>query len=240
MQITNLCKITLVAFLFCVTTPLLAQVKIGTNPTTIEAGSNLEVEAALEGRKFKVNKNSGRVTIVDGTQGVNKVLTSNATGDANWQLVDANIIATLPKGKMGGASTSNLAHGTPVSVAFSDVNFEQGGVIKAGNNLRLPINGTYQLSVKLDLENSSACNGSTQISTIVWLQRNAVNMALFDDRISTRSNDRFSIQLTGYYNLAAGDYMAADVSIVLVGLQTTPAGCTTRVVNGEMTAVYVP
>jgi hypothetical protein len=62
-----------------------AQVKIGTNPTTIEANSNLEVEASTTGRKVKVDKTSGQVTIADGTQGQGKVLTSDANGGASWQ-----------------------------------------------------------------------------------------------------------------------------------------------------------
>jgi hypothetical protein len=71
------------AMLFA-TTSAFAQVKIGTNPTTIEATSNLEVEASTAGRKVKVNKTTGQVTIADGTQGAGKVLTSDANGNARW------------------------------------------------------------------------------------------------------------------------------------------------------------
>jgi len=62
-----------------------AQVKIGTNPTTIEPNSNLEVEASTPGRKMKVDKTTGQVSIADGTEGVGKVLTSDATGGTSWQ-----------------------------------------------------------------------------------------------------------------------------------------------------------
>lgn len=62
-----------------------AQVKIGTNPTTIEPNSNLEVEAATPGRKTKIDKTTGQVTITDGTEGAGKVLTSDATGGTSWQ-----------------------------------------------------------------------------------------------------------------------------------------------------------
>lgn len=64
---------------------LFAQVKVGSNPTTIETNSNLEVEASTTGRKVKVDKTTGQVTIADGTQGTNKVLISDATGGASWQ-----------------------------------------------------------------------------------------------------------------------------------------------------------
>lgn len=62
-----------------------AQVKIGTNPTTIEPNSNLEVEASTAGRKMKVDKTTGQVTIADGTQGAGKLFTSDAVGGGSWQ-----------------------------------------------------------------------------------------------------------------------------------------------------------
>ena len=62
-----------------------AQVKIGTNPTTIEPNSNLEVEASTPGRKMKVDKTTGQVSIADGTEGAGKVLTSDAVGGTSWQ-----------------------------------------------------------------------------------------------------------------------------------------------------------
>ncbi|WP_291193100.1 hypothetical protein [Dyadobacter sp.] len=62
-----------------------AQVKIGTNPTTIEPNSNLEVEASTPGRKMKVDKTTGQVSIADGTEGAGKVLTSDAAGGTSWQ-----------------------------------------------------------------------------------------------------------------------------------------------------------
>ncbi|WP_375448420.1 hypothetical protein [uncultured Fibrella sp.] len=67
-----------------------AQVKVGSNYTTIGPTSNLEVEAATSGtattgNKFMVNKTTGQVTIQDGTQGPGKVLTSDANGGSSWQ-----------------------------------------------------------------------------------------------------------------------------------------------------------
>lgn len=61
------------------------QVKIGSNPTTIEPISNLEVEASTAGRKMKVDKTTGQVSIVDGTQAEGRILTSDANGAASWK-----------------------------------------------------------------------------------------------------------------------------------------------------------
>lgn len=60
-----------------------AQLKVGSNPTSISATSNLEVEAA-NGNKTIVNKTTGQMTVQDGTQGAGKVFTSDADGAASW------------------------------------------------------------------------------------------------------------------------------------------------------------
>ena len=62
-----------------------AQVKIGTNPTTINAANNLEVEASTAGNKVSVDKTTGKVTIADGSQATGNILTSDANGVATWQ-----------------------------------------------------------------------------------------------------------------------------------------------------------
>ncbi len=67
------------------TSSAFAQVKIGSNPTSINAANNLEVEASTAGRKTSVDKTTGQVTIKDGTEGAGKILTSDATGGASWQ-----------------------------------------------------------------------------------------------------------------------------------------------------------
>jgi hypothetical protein len=71
--------------LLCFAMNVNGQVKIGSNPTTIEATSNLEVEASTAGRKVKVNKTTGQLTIKDGTEGMDKILTSDANGAAIWK-----------------------------------------------------------------------------------------------------------------------------------------------------------
>ena len=64
---------------------LVAQVKIGSNPTTIGSNNNLEVESST-GKKTFIDKGTGKVTIMDGVEGLGKVLTSNASGEASGRL----------------------------------------------------------------------------------------------------------------------------------------------------------
>ncbi len=75
-----------VVALLSASSSVFAQVKIGTNPATIDATNNLEVEASTSGRKTSINKTTGQVTIADGTQGAGKILTSDANGGASWQV----------------------------------------------------------------------------------------------------------------------------------------------------------
>ena len=64
---------------------IFAQVKIGTNPTTINAANNLEVEASTAGRKTSIDKVTGQVTIADGTQKAGRVFTSDGIGAGSWK-----------------------------------------------------------------------------------------------------------------------------------------------------------
>ena len=71
-------------FFFTATT-LFAQVKIGANPTVINADNNLEVEASTTGRKTSIDKTTGQVTIADGTQKAGRVFTTDGNGAGSWQ-----------------------------------------------------------------------------------------------------------------------------------------------------------
>jgi hypothetical protein len=68
-----------------ISTVSFGQVKVGTNPTTINPANNLEVEASTAERKLSVNKTTGKLTIADGSQGNEKILMSDANGVATWR-----------------------------------------------------------------------------------------------------------------------------------------------------------
>jgi hypothetical protein len=75
------------AMLFA-TSSVFAQVKIGTNPTQMSPAANLEIQASTPGRLLRVDKTTGQVAIVDGTQGEGKIYTSDANGRGSWQTVE--------------------------------------------------------------------------------------------------------------------------------------------------------
>ena len=63
---------------------LFAQMKVGAHPTVIDHTTNFEVESN-DGHRFKVKKETGKVEIIDGSQGNDKILTSDANGVATWR-----------------------------------------------------------------------------------------------------------------------------------------------------------
>jgi hypothetical protein len=85
----------------------MAQVKIGSNPTTIDPNNNLEVEASTPGRKTAINKTTGQVTIQDGTEGTGKIFTSDAVGGASWQSVSLTAFAASQGGRENFPQSAN-------------------------------------------------------------------------------------------------------------------------------------
>ena len=89
---------------------LFAQVKIGTNPTTMNAANNLEVEASTVGRKTSIDKTTGQVTIADGTQKAGRVFTSDGNGGGSWQagLLFAGYATSQSVGQDNAGTTINI------------------------------------------------------------------------------------------------------------------------------------
>lgn len=106
------------AALFC-SASVFAQVKIGTNPTTIDPANNLEVEASTAGRKTSIDKTTGQVTIKDGTEGVNKILTSDANGAASWRTIRSTSVVSFPQTTPGTSFTITPTPGGSVAAGGS-------------------------------------------------------------------------------------------------------------------------
>jgi hypothetical protein len=122
-------RLSALCLLLLASSSIFAQVKIGTNPTTIESSSNLEVEASTSGRKMKVDKVTGQVTIADGTEGAGKVLTSDTTGGTSWQ------------NPLSGSMVSGTT-GSVVAVTNSS------GIVYSGGSITFPKAGTYMVTAR--------------------------------------------------------------------------------------------
>ena len=127
-----------------------AQVKIGTNPTTIDAANNLEVEASTAGRKTSIDKTTGQVTIADGTQGNLKIFMSDAAGGASWkelkstsifsfgQTAGSGVVINLPSSTAAVCGT--LACATYLNWAGSFT------TLKSVNDVVIDMTGNYNLA----------------------------------------------------------------------------------------------
>lgn len=133
---------------------LFAQVKIGTNPTTIEATSNLEVEASTANRKVKVDKVTGQLTVKDGTEGAGKILTSDAAGGASWREKVPLQVKLIMQGNQGLPQNAE----TRISYAIED--FDTGNNAN-GSLVTITESGLYDIGVSVQWStNSVGGNGA--------------------------------------------------------------------------------
>ncbi|WP_159478272.1 hypothetical protein [Dyadobacter sp. 3J3] len=122
----------------------IAQVKIGTNPTTINAANNLEVEASTSGRKTSIDKTTGKMTIADGSQGDKRILTSDPNGVATWQAPEAQNTGVWVYAKQTGNQALNTTGF--VTMQVNTEIFDRGNNFDpATSKITIPTTGIYQI-----------------------------------------------------------------------------------------------
>jgi hypothetical protein len=130
-----------------------AQVKIGTNPTTIGASNNLEVEASTTGRKTSVDKVTGQVTIADGTEASGDVFTSDANGGGSWRpVIQSMAIATATTPTPVPASTNT-------TINFGAFTFDRGGNFSLATDMyTAPTTGIYYVKCTVGFPQVASLN----------------------------------------------------------------------------------
>jgi hypothetical protein len=195
------------AMLF-VTSSAFAQVKIGTNPTVIEATSNLEVEASTAGRKVKVNKTTGQMTIADGTQGDKKILTSDANGGASWQPAIQNTDVALSV----LAATQNITNGAR-TMDFASVEFDKGANFNVTTNeFTAPSAGYYQANLTV------ICGTAAGVQTGRYgylLVNGGSHRLLFNESVA--SNEGYTVYSGRLVKLNAGDKLSIHIGAAAGG-----------------------
>lgn len=195
--------IMLLAILSMACTDLLAQVKIGTNPTTIDPNNNLEVEASTGGRKTSVHKVTGQVTIQDGTQGQGKVFTSDANGGGSWQSATQFIFygvttntSASPYVVASGLGGSSLGQRVPFTPTF-------GANYDAANKLySIPADGYYRLTAGVRCVGTTASQESAQ-----FVLRDAqFTPSDFVTTLTTGSSSLRSFTTVGFYTANTSVY----------------------------------
>lgn len=126
-----------------------AQIKIGSNPKTIQTNTNFQVESTT-GNQFVITKDSskvgigtltpaasldviGKVKITDGTEGNGKVLVSDANGKASWQ--NASTLQTV--------STDSTTASNGLTLTSKDV--QLGGTLTKATTISTSATNTIAL-----------------------------------------------------------------------------------------------
>lgn len=197
------------------TSSAFAQVKIGTNPTTIGATSNLEVEAT-NNKKVVVNNANGTVIIQNTPLGA--ASDSIVTVDANGN-VRAITKAVLKK-KLGMSGSGSMASGgaqaLPVGVStvpnFTTTLLDEEAQIDLTNDLfDVKVPGIYTISSTVAV----TIPGTGQSANVtVWIQRNVGGTWTDIGRNSVSQNSTFIdlVTVTMAESLNLGDKIRVVVA----------------------------
>ena len=208
--------------IFLGTSAVFAQVKIGTDPTVIDPANNLEVQASTTGRKVKVDKTNGQVTIADGTQGVGKVLTSDANGGASWQKVSNGAFETV-RASQTVPIQDNVNEPNTVIVASTELYDPLNAYNTTTGEYTIPVSGVY-------LFKASGGDEISGLPVTVTRHSNQYIMSAQKGRLSFsgtagqpyRSGSWNNVVSVNYLN--AGDKITYQVLVVHVaGAKPSPA-----------------
>jgi len=182
-----------------------AQVKVGNNPATIGANSNLEVEAT-NGNKTIVNKATGQITIQDGTQGAAKVLTSDANGASSWQTAVAQ---PSPEVLLSVRLTTPVLTGGG-TIIYGAKNFDKGNNFTLPSTFTAPSDGYYQLMMSVGTLNQVSPNGRGFRFTVAGSQNYWHQLS--DEGVSAGNSHATSASTIIF--LKAGDTVTTQVTAV--------------------------
>ncbi|TLV02227.1 hypothetical protein [Dyadobacter luticola] len=227
-------------YLLFITKDLSAQVKIGTNPTVIESNSNLEVEASTTGRKFKVDKATGKITIADGTQTNFSVLTSDADGKASWTKLSFQSFGSFPRMMVTGATTGELTDGVRVNLTYPNIQIVMSGFTYQSTDGQVrAVEGSYIVETFLTIENSEGCTGTSVMGLEVELMRNGevIDYPILDEKLTPVYHDKYITKVSEVIGLVTGDYVSFSI---LPTIKSPQAGCTIKVTKGDLKMTYIP
>ncbi|WP_019941308.1 hypothetical protein [Dyadobacter beijingensis] len=210
MKTTRLVLTFAIGFMLAAATIASAQVKIGSNPTTIDPSNNLEVESTDPAKRVSINKNTGKVTIADGSQGNGFVLTSDANGVATWlPLSTAKIPQTVFNGAITAPTTvptftvhDDPAQRLPLVPSVGGENW-----LPAEKRYTIPANGSYSVQVGL------SCNSTTGAGVVLWtriwvVSENGGPLFKGTSPLGGTAGDWQSVVYTG--RLSAGDAISLE------------------------------
>ncbi|MGZ4037825.1 MAG: beta strand repeat-containing protein, partial [Bacteroidia bacterium] len=167
---------------------------------TIDPSGRVGIGTASPGKTLEV---AGNVRINDGTQGLNKVLTSDASGNASWQ----NPPGPPPIGFFAGnnpVAAQSIPASAVTTVVFGTgyAFFNDGGGYNTGTNQFTPPSaGVYQINAHINY------SGGTAGATFQVLLRCAAGHIIrMDGNVPSTGNGSVDLSCTVNSNITSGPY----------------------------------
>ncbi len=141
----------------------------------------------------------GTIKITDGTQGLGKVLTSNANGLASWQTAAASGVSTV--GAIAATSNANGAVITGNSLSLAPADSANGGVVTTGTQ---KFSGAKTFNSDLKVNGLNVGRGGGNIGTNTALGNAALSANTIGTYNSANGINALSSNTTGSNNTANG------------------------------------
>lgn len=125
-------------------------------------GSKIGIGTSNPTAKLHVN---GSLRIVDGNQGANKVLTSDANGNASWKVISSGSSSNPIFGEIFSSSNNSLTINNLNSaqpLTFGSDSYKNS-VNTSNNNLQVTISGIYRINYNVTVEKSNGGSLDLQI-----------------------------------------------------------------------------
>ncbi len=145
----------------------------------------------------------GRLKVVDGTEGAQKTLVSDATGTATW----SGAVAF----KATGTTSATLNTGTNVDRIYGTELFDLGGAYNPATGIfTAPATGLYQFIVTTEFSgNGGATSGYTQLSLRV---NGSLLAATYSEMVPPAISSFWTYTHTTIVQLTAGDQVIPNIS----------------------------
>ena len=194
------------------------------NDVVVTQSGNVGVGTIAPSTKLHVTSGTqGAVRLVDGTQGADKVLTSDANGVATWQSMGLKSVVF----RLQGTNTFQRAW-TRVTGTISEVKLDEFGSSTTTNGFTLPA-GKYMVSLSFDIEaweiaGIRLINTANNFGVVTWAYRDWLTPSTFMIDITTPTTYGIMAFLYGYIpttNITGNEqYQAPPVSLPYEALIT--------------------